>query len=313
MKSLWIALLLCCHAAWLYAQAQPDRILVLTKPWADYVDPTYPEFVQELDLHTTPGSQQITCLVTHTAFCGTNYVDLSVSPKTSPTAEVLALLQKANVCSLDTLEVQQALAKARMRSLSRGGAGFTIVAECDAHPKVLEIAEWVDINEKKLGHASKRVEALFAFARLWTQAHADKESSCPAEWKQSAEQHAPELLDDFHALALEKSSAYSALRAGRIDHPPAAAYSFTVDIDRSLLEKFVEPVPTISGKTRSVALDLVAVVDGATGKIAGLEKPDLTREQGFLFLDVKRAASAWQFRPDIPTRIPFHVQFQCKP
>ena len=313
MKIVWAALLACIPSL-ASAQALPDRILVLTRPSSEFIDGIKAEFLQDLDLQGSAAGQQIMCLRTHGPFCDSTYVDIAASPKMGVPAEVLDSLKALNLCSLNPRDMQAAFAKSRSTGSAAGEIGATVVAQCGPSRIVLEVPDEANIDEKRLRHASKRAAQLFAFVLLWTKDHRHSENTCPKEWKESAGRYIPGLLDDIHLAVLKQSSSLPSLRENRIGRPPSAAYSLDVTIDRSFVEKFADPVPTF-GDTRNkhdIAIDMVAIVDGATGKVAGLDKADLTPEQAALFPDIKHSAASWLFRPNIPIRVPFHVEFHCK-
>lgn len=316
MKSIVTALFLICSTLLASAQTQPDRVLVLTKASAEYVDDKANEFVQQLDLRPSAGKEELVCLRTHAYYCGTSYTDLWFSPPSAADPEALALLKKADICNLDPVSFQHAVTTSMRRAttVNGGGGGWTIVAECGGHHSLLEIPDWDGVDAKKLHHASHRAGDLFSFVQFWTKTHSRPESSCPDSWRSSAQQRLPELLDEFHSPALEKSFAYEALQHGRVNQIPKDVFFYDIQVNRSSFENFSEALPQVreAAKVRNLSLDLVALVDGATGKLAGFEKGDLSAEESSFVNGLKRAASSWQFRPNIPNQVPIHVTFQCK-
>src|ERR1700761_1700356 len=108
MKSIVTALFLICSTLLASAQTQPDRVLVLTKASAEYVDDKANEFVQQLDLRPSAGKEELVCLRTHAYYCGTSYTDLWFSPPSAADPEALALLKKADICNLDPVSFQHA-------------------------------------------------------------------------------------------------------------------------------------------------------------------------------------------------------------
>jgi hypothetical protein len=297
----------------LCAQAQPEKVLVVTKPWSDAFDGTWWETLQEIDLSPTPAKERTTCLKTHDYYCAARYVDLSVSPLTDTKPELLKILQNVRICDLEPGDVEQALLAATFGTKAMSGGSWRIVADCEGHSKLLEIAEWVNVDEKKLQRASPRVASLFRFARLLSAEYSHNESKCPDEWKSDSRTHLSSLLDGLHSLALEDSSAFSALQRGRLNEPPAGVYTFSVDIDRSLLESSPDQPPAIFNIQGDAQLDLVAVVDPANGKVIRVERdPNATGDDGSLFWGARNSALSWQFRPGGPARVPFKVAFHCE-